>query len=492
MNRSMKRWTTAFAAAALLALPAAGWSQATGTPPASQQSPAGHEHQGTPQEHLRKAKTALDDVQTASVPASAKSKLTELKRHVSALEKAAGGASAASKPSTPEKSTWSTHVAEIDKILAEMIGPAGPATTPSQGATGTTGSRAGDTAGIDETTKSKLMEVRTHITAFAASMSGGGATPGATEPAADPAAAAAAAAATQPSSQQPPASSSSSPSSPSSPATPDPSSTAPTTGSTQPPSTQAPATQPPTTGAEPAQQSTPAPSANAEEAKQHLTAARNSLSELTQLPAAAQLTGDARTQVSQLITNFNELITTQSEWRASYDKVEANVNALLGPETASGDPAQAQAQPPTGTTGAVGTTGVTAVNLDPAIKAKLVEFRAHLDKFQKAAGDGAPAPPASPDAAPAASAAPASAPTTSAPSTAEPGTMDQESAMRHIEAIEAIVSGGAAPSSSEAGAAAGTAGTPAGAAAASGITLDRTKVEQIRMHLAELRKAIQH
>ena len=34
---------------------------------------------------------------------------------------------------------------------------------------------------------------------------------------------------------------------------------------------------------------------------------------LTQLPAAAQLTGDARTQVSQLIANFNELITTQAE-----------------------------------------------------------------------------------------------------------------------------------------------------------------------------------
>jgi hypothetical protein len=494
MKRSLKQCTTAFAAAALLGLPAAGWSQATEKPttqqPTAQQPAAQHSEHGTPQEHLTKAKAALDDVQTASVPASAKAKITELKRHVSLLEKSAASETSAASKKPTDKATWSKHVAEIDKILTELVGPTTSATPPSPGATGTTGSRAGGTAAIDEPTKSKLMEVRTHITAFAASMSGAGAkSPGVPEASPDPAAAAASATPAQPdpaSNQQATPSSSAPQSAASSSPTAEPSSTAPTTGSS---AAQAPTTQAPST-TEPAQsqQSTPASGANEEEAKQHLTAARNALSELTQLPAAAQLTGEARTQVSQLITNFNELITTKTEWRASYEKVDANIAALLGPESASApaDPAQPQTQPQAGTAGAVGTTGAASVNLDPAIKAKLVEVKAHLDKFEKAAGAGESSPSAS-----------SGGPAASTAAGAEPGSsMDQEAAMRHIEAIEAIVSGGAAPSSGEAGSptgtpgAAGTTGSPSGSA--SGITLDRTKVEQIRMHLAELRKVIQH
>ena len=51
-------------------------------------------------------------------------------------------------------------------------------------------------------------------------------------------------------------------------------------------------------------------------AKQHLSEARDTLSQLTSMPEAARLQGDTRTQVSQVISNFNELITTQANWRA--------------------------------------------------------------------------------------------------------------------------------------------------------------------------------
>ena len=51
---------------------------------------------------------------------------------------------------------------------------------------------------------------------------------------------------------------------------------------------------------------------NPDAAKQALTAARDSLAQMTQLPAAQALTGEPRAQVSQLISNFNELITTNS------------------------------------------------------------------------------------------------------------------------------------------------------------------------------------
>ncbi len=144
----------------------------------------------------------------------------------------------------------------------------------------------------------------------------------------------------------------------------------------------------------------PAPDVNKEMAKQHLTAARNTLSELTQLPAAAQLTGEARTQVQQLISNFNELITKDTEWRASYAKVESNLAVLLGAEA----PAAAS-----GTPGAVGTSGSASAGiakaLDPAIRAKLTELRTHLDRFE-AVVDAPPSPAAAtPDAAAATAAA---------------------------------------------------------------------------------------
>ena len=119
-------------------------------------------------------------------------------------------------------------------------------------------------------------------------------------------------------------------------------------------------------------------------AKSHLSQARDTLSQLTSMPEAAKLQGAARTQVSQLISDFNALITTQSEWRSAYSKVDADLSAVLGPDPAPDQP--------------VGTSGG-ATEIDPAVRAKLVEFRTHLKAFEKAAGGSAAA---SPDPAPAA------------------------------------------------------------------------------------------
>jgi hypothetical protein len=293
--------------------------------------------------------------------------------------------------------------------------------------------------------------------------------------------------------------------------------------------------------AQPAQPPAGAQSVDTDAIKRHLTAARESLSQLTQLPAAAQLTGDARTQVSQLISNFNELITTNTEWRASYTKVQANLNALVGDQRADESPA-----PAAGAAGAVGTSGTTA--LDPALKAKLVEFRTHLMDFEKAAGGATASPtaspatptdttaaaqpstpaatPSTPAAPPSTPAATPSEPTPAAPTTpAEPsptGTSGRTSAptatagttgtttpspasstptpkadqsaspsssqqgmsseaMRHIEAIEAILNGAGT---------AGTAGSTASKPAAAATSLDREEIEKIRTHLAALRKAL--
>ena len=205
----------------------------------------------------------------------------------------------------------------------------------------------------------------------------------------------------------------------------------------QPNPPQNPPSQPPTQTQPPAQppapQQPPAASSDttaasgqvdAAVAKQHLTEARDALSQVASMPEAAKLQGDARTKVSALISNFNALITTQADWRASYGKVSDSLTALLGPD--STEPSATAGTTGTAAAGTTGTTGTTAaaseanaapaagVQLDPAIRAKLVEFRTHLKEFEKSAGG---AQPPSPAAAPSSAAMP---PAAAPDSTANP------------------------------------------------------------------------
>jgi hypothetical protein len=245
----------------------------------------------------------------------------------------------------------------------------------------------------------------------------------------------------------------------------------------------------------------PAPAVNQDLAKKHLTAARNVLNEITQLPAAAQLTGDARTQVQQLISNFNELITKDSEWRDSYAKVESNLAALLGPTA----PAAA-----TGTAGAVGTTG-TASAIDPAIRAKLMEIRTHLDQFEAVvSAAAAPSPKAATTPMPAATAAaaatgarpdspPATNPSTDpATNTAQEVTVVSKELLDHVEALEVIL-GAQTAAQKAATAAAGGAVVPHETITGStrttltgpDVTLNADQLAQIRTHLKELRRLLE-
>jgi hypothetical protein len=360
----------------------------------------------TPQDHVKKAQEAVKDINETSIPAKNRSALAELKQHLSNLEKlSASGATSTpaemSKKAPGAKSSeapnWATEVGAADKMISQLMGDeTSISSTPRP--TGTSGTTDKSATAVDDATRAKLTEVRTHITAYAAAMAGTS-TPK-TEAAANPESPAA-----RPEPSMTPASaqpSSAAPSPTPSPAQPDPnaapSAQAPTSQqpAAQPPAAQPPTAQPP--AAPSAQQSAagqpPAaaqaqPQVDTEAAHRHLVTAREALSQLTQLPAASQLSGEARNQVSQLITNFNELITTQSNWRASYDKVAANLTALLGPDNS--DTEAAAGAPPANpaaasTPGAVGTAGTATTELDPAIRAKLVEFRNSVNEFRKAAG----------------------------------------------------------------------------------------------------------
>jgi hypothetical protein len=302
------------------------------------------------------------------------------------------GSSASASSSTRAKSgaNWGTEVAAIDKIITELIGPETGSASPSTAApTGTSGK----TTEIDETTKDKLRDVRRHVTALAGSMSGPGSSPApeASSAAASPdtmgAAPSPSSASTQ--SQSPSPSTAQQAEAP-----PNPEPTA-TPQSTSPQSTTQPAEQPSPSSQQPTQ-------VDAAAAKQHLSEARESLSQIAGMPEASRLQGEARNQVSQLISNFNELITTQADWKSAYAKVEATLNTLLAPQATepSTPPASptpsAEPNTPTGTTGTAGAPGSPAAaagggtQLDPAIRAKLEEFRTHMKEFEKAAGGATP------------------------------------------------------------------------------------------------------
>ena len=443
----MKRWTstwTAMLVVGFLAVPGIGLAQTSpaAVPSATSSATAQDKSaQGTPQEHLQEADAALNSISPTAVSGKAKSQIADLKKHVNSLQKMTASTSADASANATSAAKWSTEAAAADKIFGELLsatpatGDAAASVTAEPKPTGTSGTaapKASAAVGLDEETKSKLAAARASLTAFAAAMSGTApaaaatASPAAaaspsTAASAEPSAAASTAS-PRPSSPEP------SPASPATPAAQQPAATPaqqPATPSTPPaeptPSTQPPATpsqqpatppteptspaQPPASTTQPPAEPTAKANVNPDAAKQALTAARDSLAQMTQLPAAQALTGEPRAQVSQLISNFNELITTSSEWKASYAKVDANLNALLGSqgpdESAAPAPAPATAPPsptapPSSTTpptagaaGAVGTSGTTTGSLDPAIKAKLVEFRTHLKEFEKAAGGSA-------------------------------------------------------------------------------------------------------
>ena len=329
-------WLTAAAIAALTTAPAAAQQPASTT-----QAPQPQQEQTQPatstqsaDDHISKAKAALDGIPKDAVTGPAASKIADVRRQLSALEKA-----------SPK--TWATNVTAIDKAITGLTAD----------------------AAISADVKASLEEVRTHVTAFAASKSG------TASPEAPPAA--------PPSATPPPTTTTPTPSQPPPPAQPQPAPPTEPQPSTPPPTTpteQTPPQQPPAAAGQPDQSA----------ARQHLSEARRVLSEVTQLPAAAQLQGEARTQVAQLITNFNALITAQSDWKDKYNAVEQSLNTLIGASAGSAvgttGSTATPTPPPAGTSG---TTGAAAMTVDPAIKAKLEEFRKHLTAFNAAVGGAA-------------------------------------------------------------------------------------------------------
>src|SRR5262249_3727128 len=133
--------------------------------------PSAQSAASTPQDHLRLAKAALDGIEPASLSAPAKSQITELRRHLMALEReSTASAAAKATPAQGANAKWATEVAAIDRIVTGLVGgdPAAPGTP-----VGTSGTAPRSKAAtLDDAAKSKLLEVRTHITAFAAGMSG--------------------------------------------------------------------------------------------------------------------------------------------------------------------------------------------------------------------------------------------------------------------------------------------------------------------------------
>lgn len=465
----MKRWTSRWAAlalgAALVAAPTASLAQ-TPAAPASQQEATTPAQPATPtqadaRQHLAAAESALGRISSTAVTGDAQARLGELRSHVANLRQRLEAPA-----SNPAAADWSKDVAAIDRIVANLLSesPAtGAARTVESQPTGTSGSvtsnKAEEAVAIDSETRARLNEVRDAVTSFATAMN--------RDKAAAPATTAAPSTA--------PATPAATPATPTTPTTTptEPSTTTPPTAT--PPATPAPAAQTAEPTADPATPAATAGSAataasattaDADASKRALTAARDSLADLTKLPAASQLSGEPRTQVQQLIADFNELITANSNWRSAYTKVDTSLTALIGAQTAD-----ESATPVAGNAGAVGTAGTATGALDPTIEAKLVEFRTHLKAFERAAGGGIPAPapaetPSEAGTSPALTSAPADA-AVPAPADHAAEAIDGDAARTHVEALDDILSGAAASS------------------------LTTSQIDELKTHVAELKRLVE-
>ncbi len=241
--------------------------------------------------------------------------------------------------------------------------------------------------------------------------------------------------------------------------------------SSEPPSTQSPSTTPPPSGgqtATPGQQTTgqssSASGVDEAKARQELAAARQSLADLTKLPAATQLQGEQRTAITNFISAFNTFATATTDWKPKFNAVDEQLTAILESAGAGGatgtsgapgaptTPSTSDANASAGTTGSGGSTASSGTGAtggggyDPSIVAKLQEVRQHLDAFQLAIGDPDP----------------------------------------HIKAIEKILADAGAGGSS----AVGTSGSAA--SSGGGVTLTPAQVEEIRQHLEAVRAAANH
>ena len=255
--------------------------------------------------------------------------------------------------------------------------------------------------------------------------------------------------------------------------------------------------------------------------RQALVQARETLAEVTKMPEASQLQGQARTEVAQLINNFNTLLGAEANWYESYQAVMRNVYNIVGPATP--DEMTGGGSTTTGTTGTTGsgTTGSAAgaaagsAEIPSAIRNKLTQFRQQLMEFGRAAG--------APDVTGGVSSATAAesgsmsgstsgtttgstsgttgttSGTTSGTSSATGSQTQGESIEQHIDAINDILqqaqSGAASGTTGTTGSTSGTGttgsttGSMTGTTTGSGpVTLDREQLDRIQSHLQRIRE----
>ncbi len=285
-------------------------------------------------------------------------------------------------------------------------------------------------------------------------------------------------------------------------------------------------------------------------ARERLLEARETLAEVAKMPEAAQLQGQARTEVAQAINNFNSLLTAESNWYDQYRMVMQNLYNVLGPagagEGASATSGSAGTSGSTGTSGSAGSAASGSATpagneqVPPALRGKLVEFRQKLMAFGREAGapdvsggvtgpgtagtSGTTPPPSTSGSATSGTSGSTTTGSTAGSTTSatagsstspypQSGTSGSSSSSdpqsgtsaaagetieQHIDAIDDILQEvlSGAPGSGTAGTSGSTGSTTSGSTATSGstsstpgvVTIDREKLDRIQSHLQRVRE----
>ena len=234
-----------------------------------------------------------------------------------------------------------------------------------------------------------------------------------------------------------------------------------------------------------AQTQRPAGTAQPNPAAEHLAASRAALNKALNSPAPS---GEAFTKLSELKTAYIAMekaaSTASPDWGTHYQTMTRLLTALVGPAPTSNEP------------GAVGTSGGSGMQLNPALAANLMDFRNHLTKFSgamtvvapaagttpapaTAAAPAAPPPPATeppataPPATPPASAPPATAPDP-APASAMPATADA-TVVAQLDSVLGMIESALKANPSQ----------PTGT-----VSLDRTMLEQMKAQLEQIKASL--
>jgi hypothetical protein len=119
----------------------------------------------------------------------------------------------------------------------------------------------------------------------------------------------------------------------------------------------------------------------------HLSAGQSASSSSTGETSATGTTGSTTggTQITPRSSGASAIASSRTDWQQHYETIGSILDQLIGPDTSSSSRSTIGTAGSSAGSSAAGTSGASASELDAATRSKLTDFRRHLDLFHAAA-----------------------------------------------------------------------------------------------------------